>query len=589
MTQALGFDLETSGKDIFKGGKDFIKIAGYTDDNDVKFTTDVKELIEKLRQVRWNYGHNIFNFDLLALAFHHADNPVALWDELTSKAVDTEILDRLDYPPMARDTGGSVDKYDLDHVAKRRGVEGKSGDLKEIAKKHGGFENIPVDDPEYLEYLKADVTAVRTLFNTIPSSPVTKGPGSAYARREMRVAAMNGRMTLNGFRVDIPLLEERIAEGEKRKHEALEILRDDYDLPLGRFNWSGRGKDKVEQWEDFDNPLATLEGRKWLVEVWDAFGIRNPPRTDTGRLATSAEDLRPIAEAEVNHPDLRRILHEMMIVTTIRTVYQTAQDHLVDGWVHPLISMRQASGRNSVTNPGLTVFGKRGQRWRERMIFLPDNEDHVLVSSDAAQIDMRAIAWHCKDPAYIAMFEPGKDIHTEIAIAVTGNPAMRDTLKPVGHGENYGRSANTLIAQGHDPNLVRAFYESMRTRFPLRYAWREEVRAIAEAGELLDNGFGRKLRCDPRRAYTQAPAQMGQGTAADIIKEIGLRLDPAVQAMMKVPVHDEYVFSVPKVDVEEVAHEIERAFNFMLDDVPITGDISWPRKEGKNWGEVSSK
>ena len=269
MNEPVGFDIETaSASELFSYGEGFMKLAGYTDAaTGVSFTSDPAKLIETLEAAPWIYGHGIFTFDLLALAHIYG----ADWEKLTKKAIDTELLDRLDYPPMARDTAGSVDKYDLDHVAERRGVAGKAGSITEIAKKHGGFDQIPVDDSEYQAYLRADVLSAKAVLGQLPFK------GNAYAKREHQVASLNGRMTLNGFRVDEALLEKRIAEGEDNKRTALTVLRDDYDLPLGRFEWSGRGKDKIETWEEFDSPLAALEGRKWLVEVWDAFGIRNPP------------------------------------------------------------------------------------------------------------------------------------------------------------------------------------------------------------------------------------------------------------------------------------------------------------------------
>lgn len=575
MSTGIGFDLETAGKDFFGHDESFLKLAGYTDGDSVGFTTEAEELIKRLEAAPWIYGHNIFGFDLLALAHIYG----ADWESLTRKAVDTEILDRLDYPPMARDTGGSIDKYDLDHVAERRGVKGKTADLAEMARKHGGFEHIPADDPEYREYLRGDVEAIRALIAQLPIK------GNAYAKREHRVASLNGRMTLNGFRVDLPLLEERISKGESDKRFALHLLRDDYDLPLGRFEWSGRGKDKVEQWTDFDNPLATLEGRKWLIEVWDAFGVRNPPITETGRLSTSAQDLRPLAESPLIHPDLRRILRLMMTVTTTRTIYQTIADHLVGDRVHPMIVMRQASGRSSVTNPGLTVMGKRGGRHVERDVLIPD-EGHVLISADLSQVDMRAIAGHCQDPNYMALFESGKDAHTELAIFITGDPSKRNDVKAIGHGANYGLGANKMIASGYDPELVKTFFEREKEQFPRKHAWREEIRERAAAGELLDNGFGRKMRCDPRRAYTQAPALMGQGTAADIMKEALLRLPETFRPWLRITVHDEILISAPEERASEIKEELREAMTFEWRDVPIFCDVSEP---GYSWGEVSAK
>jgi DNA polymerase-1 len=593
VSEPVGFDLETSSADqLFLAERgEFIRIAGYTEGDGVAHTTDMDLLIKQLDTAPWNYSHGGLTFDLLALAHHHASPE--WWDEITRKSVDTEILARLDYPPTARDTGGSADKYSLDIVAQRLGVQGKTADLKEIAKQFGGYGNIPVDNPEYLDYLAGDVNAIRALIGLLPNSPQVKGQGFEYAAREHKVAALNGRMTLNGFRVDIPLNEERIAQGEERKTRALETLRDIFDLPLGKFNWTGRGDDKIETWLDFENPLASLEGRKWLINVWKAYGVQNPPITETGQLSTKADHLKPIAESPVSHPDLQYLLQLMMIVTTTRTVYQTVADHLAGDRVHPLIVMRQASGRSSVTAPGLTVFGKRGGRHVERDIFLPE-EGHRLLSADLSQVDMRAVAGHCQDKAYMRLFEPGNDLHSEIAAQVFGdmprdahgNHPRRQDAKAIGHGANYGLGANKMIESGFDPEIVETFFTQMRKSFPRLIQWQNEVRAIAKSGQLLDNGFGRKMRPDPIRAYTQGPALMGQGGASDIMKQALLRMPPEFRPYLRVTVHDEIVMSVPEGDFTEIAREVQKAMTFDFRGVPILCDVSQP---GASWGEVSAK
>src|ERR1700689_1377647 len=173
------------------------------------------------------------------------------------------ILARLDWPPEARSTGVSKDRYDLTTSCERKGIAGKTDDLGELAKEFGGYENIPIDDPRFRAYLEGDVNALSGLITELPRTP--------YAKREHKVAAINGRMTLNGFRVDIPLLNQRIEQGQDLKRQCLEILRDDYDLPLGKFRWKGRGENKEEYWEDFASPLSTLDGRQWMLEIFEAY------------------------------------------------------------------------------------------------------------------------------------------------------------------------------------------------------------------------------------------------------------------------------------------------------------------------------
>lgn len=576
----VSWDIESADADkLFTYGDSFIRVWGAAVDNQaVQLGTSAPELASILNNADWITGSNIFGFDLLALCYYFPE--LANWEQLTAKAIDTTLLARLDYPPMARDTGGSEDKYDLNHIAARLGVEGKTDDIRSLARKFGGYDQIPVDDPDYLSYLTGDVHASRQVFEKLHHA------WTDYAKREHRVASIFGRMSLNGFRVDVSLLEQRISEGEEHKLEALHILSEDYDLPLGRFSWKGRGKDKEEYWEEFASPLTALEGREWLIDMYEAYGINNPPVTDKGRLSIRAEELRPLAENQANHPDLRRALGLMAVVTQTRTVYQTVADYLTkDGRVHPLITMSQASGRSSVTKPGLTVMGKRGGRWRERMVFTPE-PGHVLVSFDMSQLDARAVAALSQDPAYIEMCQPGKDLHTEIAVQVFGSADYRTKAKPLTHGYNYGIGMNKLISAGHDPELVKTFFLQMRKRFPRVTEWQEAAREEGEAGHLLENGWGRKMRCDPARAYTQAPALLGQGAAGDIMKEALLRMPEEFRSCYRNYVHDEVVFDFPEKDAEEMSREAMKAMTFEWRGVPIFGDQSKP---GTNWGEISAK
>lgn len=572
----VGFDLETAGSSgLFQYGPEFIRLWGAIERDEVDIGLDPPDVISRLNSAPWIYGHGIFNFDLLALCYWFG----ADWETLSAKAVDTMICSRLDYPPMARDTAGSVDKYDLDHCAERLGVPGKTNSIRELSRKHGGYDKIPLDDPEYHEYLTGDVVSIKAMVDDLLPR------ATPYWQREHKLASLAGRMTLNGFRVDLPLLEQRIAEGQGHKREALMELHEKHDLPLGRMVGHGRGKAKVEVFEEFSSPLATLEGKDWLRAIYKKFGVKSPPVTEKGELSTKAETLGKLAESTATPQELREIIGLMGTVTSTRTVYQTVQDHLAKGRVHALISMGQASGRWSVTEPGLTVFGKRGGRWKERDIFIGE-PGHVIIACDMAQLDMRAMAGHSQDPNYMAMFAPGRDAHTEIALQVFGDASMRQMAKPVGHGWNYGLGENKLIAGGLNPDVVHTFFEMMKKKFPLLCAWRDHIRAEGAAGHLLDNGFGRKMRCDPSRAYTQAPALMGQGGATDIMKEALIRLPDELRPYLRVLVHDEIVLSVPEEDADEIGREVERAMTFTWKGVPILCDLSKP---GKSWGDVSAK
>lgn len=536
-------------------------------------------LIKEL-EARPSVGHNILGFDGLAYAYHHGMD----WEAFCAGAVDTEIKARLADPPRSKETGTSEDKYDLNHVAAKLGVPGKTDGIKRLKTKHGGFDKIPLDDPEYHAYLAGDVEAVR---NVDPYLPMTD-----YARREHELASLAGRMTLNGCRVDVSLLRSRLRDGQTRKAAAMEELADTAGLPLGRTVMRGRAGHKVATFEPFSSPFSTTEGKAWVAELWERFGVSRPPRTapskehPNGQLSTKAETLKELADHPKCPADLRHIIELMAVITTTRTVYQTAATYLTDeGRVHPVVSMRQASGRWSLTKPGLTVFGKRGGRHVEREIIIPE-PGHVIITCDLAQVDMRGVAGHCQDPAYIEMFQPGVDFHQSIADMLG---IARQDAKGFGHGYNYGLTLKGAIARGADPELAKTFYEGMATRFPIKESWTKRIQDKGARGEILDNGFGRPMRCVEERAFTVAPALMGQGSARDITMEVLLRLmrkHPEYRRYLRIYVHDEFVFSVPEARADEIGEAIEEAFTWEWRGVPILCDRTKP---AESWGAASAK
>lgn len=580
-TGTVVIDLETGSADeLFtytqRDDRGFVRLAGVLGPAGVPLITSGPELVPLLDAATEITGHNILGFDLIALARHCG----ADYARLAAKARDTELVARQADPPRSRESGTSLDGYDLDHVATRLGLPGKTDDIGRLKRQHGGYDQIPLDDGDYQDYLRGDLRATAAVSAAMAAR---YGP-DPYIAREHKLAAIAGQMTLNGFSVDRELLTERLAAGETKKREALELLNAGWGLPLTKTVFRGRGKAKAEFQEPVTSPLATDAGRAWLAVQFEQYGIDNPPRTQkAGKLALGANDLKALLADPRSDGRLRSMLKLMGIVTTTRTVYQTAYDCLsAEGRVHPGNSFRQASGRWSVTNPGLTVFGKRGGKHVERDIFLPD-EGHVLLSFDLSQVDMRAMAGHSQDPAYMAIFQGDRDAHQEIADQVG---VSRQDAKAIGHGYNYGLGAKRMIEDGLDPAKVYRFIEGMEQRFPRLIAWREEIRERGkDAGEILDNGFGRRMRCDPSRAYTVAPALMGQGAARDIMGECLLRLPAEILPMLRVMVHDEIVISCPKDQWRDVIPVVKQAMTWEWRNIPIVCDMA----SGVSWGDASAK
>jgi DNA polymerase-1 len=373
-------------------------------------------------------------------------------------------------------------------------------------------------------------------------------------------------MTLRGVRVDTDLVAERAAREEAQKRGALEELAGE-GLPLSRSRTMRGGEERVTV---FDSPFATTEGIAWLTDLWCRHGVTNPPRTPKGRLSTKVDAMTRIMDNPRCPEELRRILDLMCTANGARVVYATVAKHLVGDRVHPVMSPEQASGRLSITRPGLTVFGKHGGKVRERGIFLPE-EGHVMVAFDFDQIDARAVAAHCQDHAYMDLFEGDTDFHTANAVAVFGDASYREVAKKAGHGENYGMGAASMAkliigATGMSPDDAREqaqrYLDVVAEAYPDRNRWRANVREMADRGVLLDNGFGRMMRPEVGRGWTQGPALMGQGTTRDLMVAAILRMDPEVRRTILFTVHDEIVCSIPADRVDDHASRIMDAMTF---------------------------
>jgi DNA polymerase-1 len=578
----LVIDLETCSSEQLFQRPGFIRLYGSQNgSHPTQSDAFLKEISESGSMI---IGHNVLGFDLPALSYHHGLD----LRSLSGRVADTEIMVRLDDPPLAGKDGRSAQVkgyYGLDTTCQRRGVPGKTHDLKALAKQYGGYDRIPTDDQTYRAYLAGDLTATRALYASLPAL-------NAYAVREMEVALIMAQMSVQGFRVDVERLPVILAEQDRRKEDHIAELAEIAGVPLGR--WT-EYKRKPPIWTDHLNPLATLAGKDAIIATLTRCGIpeRHLPRTPkSGQLALSGDDMRELAEKIKKSSRLKDRDLALRVVTLIgeltgeRTIYKTVQDHLAGDRVHPLISARQASGRWSVTNPGLTVLGKRGGRHVEREIFLPE-PGHKIIAVDLDQVDARAVAGHSGDEAYLAIFRQGRDLHAEVAKTVFGDAGMREAAKAISHGWNYGEGINRLVSNGIDRDLAVRFDERMREQYPDLVRWQETVREEARSGELLDNGFGRKMRPDPARSHTQGPALAGQGGTRDILAHGLLRLAGRagdILPMLRVVVHDEVVLSVPESDAEEISRTVVDAMTFDLAEatggalasVPITAGCSVP-------------
>jgi DNA polymerase-1 len=580
VTQPLIFDIEThSVKEMYSLPQSkFFRIGATTTLDPAAPVTVSGDFMEFWTSLALDasllIGHNILAFDLPALGDFDL-----LEMTRARKVLDTWTLATvLDPPPdsyQPREGNRRFPKkpeeyksyYKLDNLAFQYGVPGKSHSLKELSKTYGDPEacctygSIPTDNAEYRDYLAQDVAANKTVLGELLARFSPAGV-TEYAWREMRVAAIASQVSQNGFRLNVDLARDRVIANEAIQAEHVKTLVERYGLPLT--NAAGKPAAK---------PIATKEGKAAIVAALLDSGITTDqlPRTKSNQPSLGGEGLQAIAAKQPDNQPLQNIVSAVASIQGLRTVYQTALDNVhADGFCHPDIFTLQASGRWSLQDPGLTVFGKRGGRHHEREIFVPDvlpTEDsdfHVLFAADFSQIDARAVAVLSQDYAYMDKFLDGRDLHMENARTVWGPQATkqhRELAKPIGHGWNYGMGLGKL-SDIAGPEIARQFIDSMERDHPRLVQWKREQADAAERYGILDNGFGRMMKANRDRAWTQGPALMGQGCARDLAMYALLRMDDSVIRMIKAFIHDELIFSVPKSQALEVRRHVVECMTF---------------------------
>ena len=510
-------------------------------------TSDMGEVLRALEEADEILGHGLLTGDLIALARHHG----ADYRALAAKTRDVVVLARLADPPLSGD-----------------GHAGRAYELPALAEKYLGIGPTAGLTPEGA--LRRDVDVIRRLGDQFPMTD--------YGQREHRLTAIAGQIRLTGFRVDTTELAAQLRQREQRREQ---MMRD-----LARYGISARTRDG----RLVTGPLGTNAGRAALEEAFFGLGVALP-RKASGVIDLGSDSMGEIIRREGEASEARRLASLVREFHGQRHILQQVSDNVVEGRVHAHIDASQATGRWSVTDPGLTTLGKRNGLHGERAIFLPDPGDVILVA-DLSQIDPRAVAAHCQDPAYMDLFAEGRDFHTEVAIAVLGDASNRDLAKALNSAANYGVGATKLSEMvGVSVKVAQNFLAGMDTSFPIWAQWKRDVVEEAAAGHLLDNGFGRLLRVDPSRAFTGGPAAIGQSCARDLFMEGLLRMDDAgLTQYLRCMVHDEVVLSVPADAYDEIGRLVLKCLTF--DWAPphgsrairVTAELG--KRPGVNWADA---
>ncbi len=366
----------------------------------------------------------------------------------------------------------------------------------------------------------------------------------------------------------------------------LQILLDNYSQKI--FEISG---------EPF-NINSPLQMQKIL---FDKLNLSTGKKTKTG-FSTDAKTLESLR----GEHEIINLILDYRTVAKLKSTYADSLPNLINpktGRIHTSFNQAStATGRLSSTNPNLQNIPIRTELGKEiRKAFIPRDKNHLILSADYSQIELRIMSAICKDEGLCSAFQKGEDIHRSTAAMVFRvapekvTADMRRKAKEVNFGVLYGIGPFGLknrlgITQTYAKEIIDTYFELFKGVKNFMDDSIEKARKKGYAETLLGrrrylkniNSKNKVIRQFEERVAINMPIQ---GTAADMIKIAMIRINEELKkrktkTKMILQVHDELLFDAHKSEVDELKIVIKDLMeNALPMDVPIIAELG----TGENW------
>jgi DNA polymerase I len=464
--------------------------------------------------------------------------------------------------------------YEPVHIEELIGKKGKTqGSMKDVE-----LEKIK-------DYAAEDADITLQLKNVLLPQLKEKGVEKVFYEVENPLVKVLTAMEFEGIRIDEGFLKEYSRELESDAKKAEESV---YAQAGVRFN---------------------LASPKQLGEVLFEKLQLDPKakKTKTGQYATGEDVLQKLAAANPIVADIL-IFREL---TKLKSTYVDALPQLINsktGRVHTSYAQAVAvTGRLSSNNPNLQNIPVRTDRGREiRKAFIPRDKDHVLISADYSQIELRIVAAISGDENMCDAFRTGKDIHTATAAKVFNveeadvTKEMRYKAKSVNFGIIYGQGAFGLAENLGIPRAeAKEIIDNYKKQFPNIQKYMDDTINFAKEHGYVQTLMGRKrwladinsanftVRGFAERNAINSPIQ---GSAADMIKLAMIKIHETFtkekfRSKMLLQVHDELVFDAHKDEIEIIKPVILNCMQTALalpNNIPTDAELGM----GDNWLEA---
>ncbi len=328
-------------------------------------------------------------------------------------------------------------------------------------------------------------------------------------------------------------------------------------------------------------------------------------KTKTGQYMTGEEVL---SKLEAEH-EIASLILDFRELQKLKSTYVDALPALISpktGRIHTsFMQAVTATGRLSSKDPNLQNIPIRTVRGREiRKAFIPRDENHLILSADYSQIELRIMAAFSKDESMLDAFNNGLDVHKATAAKVFHVPLeeitsdMRRKAKTVNFGIIYGVSAFGLAAQlAISRTEAKEIIDQYFVEFPKVKTFMDQSIADARENGYVETVLGRRRylrdilsanmneRGFAERNAINAPIQ---GSAADMIKVAMIQIQDFLErenlkSKMILTVHDELVFDAHKDEVDYLKTQINK---IMCEAMDLGVAMETGIGVGENWLEA---
>ena len=536
------FDTETTGFDIFNDRIVGLSLAvepfkawyvPFLEKDTPEYAEIVRPLFEDEKIAK--IGQNI-KFDLMVLR--------RLGIEIRGRKYDTMILHYLLDPESRHNMNALAEKYLNYKPIEIETLIGKGS--KQLTMDLVNVERVK-------EYAAEDADVTLQLKQALYPMIEQIGLQHLYFEIEEPMIAVLADIEMAGVRIDSEALAVYAVELNRKLAELEAAIRTEAGEPNLNIN-SARQLGEV------------LFGKMRIAE--------KPKMTKTKQFCTDEDYLQLFAR---KHRIVDLIL-EYRGVKKLLSTYVEALPQLVNrstGRIHTSFNQAvTATGRLSSTNPNLQNIPVRDDMGRRiRKAFIPSDDDHLLLSADYSQVELRLMAHLSGDESLIAAFEHGEDIHAATAAKLFNKTLdevtseERRRAKTANFGIIYGISAFGLSQRLEIPRKeAKEIIDGYFASYPGVKKYMDNVVEKAKEEGFVSTIFGRRrylndiashnaiARGLAERNAVNAPIQ---GSAADIMKIAMINVHrrfaaEGIRSRVILQVHDELVVDMLRSEQERV-------------------------------------